>query len=273
MARYAIGDVQGCFAEFTQLLDCMDFNAELDTVYLVGDLVNRGPDSLGMLHWMLQHRQAARTVLGNHDLHLLAVAAGLAKQKAGDTLDAVLAAPELDTFVDYLRHQPLMITLPDALIAHAGVWPGWAPARAQALADEAAAVLAGPDWRTFLPDMYGNQPSHWDEGLRGTDRLRFVINAMTRMRFVGADGALQLKYKGEIANAPAGLLPWFDWPARQPGPRVVCGHWSALGLHHDATVCALDTGCIWGGALTGIDLDSGQLFQVPAQQVYQSVGE
>ena len=273
MARYAIGDIQGCYVELMHLLDRMAFDPQRDTLYLVGDLVNRGPASLEVLRWVTQHPACVYTVLGNHDLHLLAAAAGLSKLKPGDTLQTVLDAPELPTFVDYLRRQPLMLTLPDALVVHAGLWPGWSAQQAQHLADEVSAVLAGPDWQQFLRAMYGNQPTQWRDDLSGADRWRFVVNAMTRMRFVDADGALQLKYKGELDRAPAGLLPWFEWPQRVTVPRVVCGHWSALGLRHNASLYALDTGCVWGGALTGVDLDAGTLFQVPAQQIYQALAD
>ncbi|SMC15867.1 Bis(5'nucleosyl)-tetraphosphatase, ApaH [Andreprevotia lacus DSM 23236] len=273
MARYAIGDLQGCFVEFEQLLQRMEFDPLQDTLYLVGDLVNRGPASLPVLRWVMAQRHAVRMVLGNHDLHLLAVAAGLGKTKAGDTIDDVLQAPDCDAIIDFLRQQPLMISLGRTAIVHAGIWPGWSAAQAQALADEVSVALCGPGWRDFLAAMYGNQPALWQDDLQGVERLRFVVNAMTRMRFVNTDGSLQLKYKGELEKAPAELYPWFDWPQRKQDARVVCGHWSALGLRQNGSLCALDTGCIWGGALTGIDLDSGRLYQVPAHRAYQALAE
>ncbi|WP_035061785.1 symmetrical bis(5'-nucleosyl)-tetraphosphatase [Andreprevotia chitinilytica] len=273
MARYAIGDIQGCYTELQLLLDRMQFDPQRDTLYLVGDLVNRGPDSLAVLRWVMRQGAAVQTVLGNHDLHLLAIAAGVSKAKLGDTMATVLQAPDLPEIVDWLRRQPLMLTLSDAIVVHAGIWPGWDARLAQSLADEVGSVLAGNQWRSFLAAMYGNQPLQWSDALQGDDRLRFVVNAATRMRFVDTAGALQLKYKGELDRAPAGLCPWFEWPQRVATPRVICGHWSALGLRVSETLWALDTGCIWGGALTGVDLDSGRLFQVPAQQVYQELAD
>ncbi|AOY01546.1 symmetrical bis(5'-nucleosyl)-tetraphosphatase [Jeongeupia sp. USM3] len=272
MARFAIGDVQGCFNELQLLLDRMGFEAGRDTLYLVGDLVNRGPESAAVLRWAKTHDSAVRVVLGNHDLSLLAMSAGIGRAKQGDTFADVLGAADAPGLLDWLRQQPLLIALDDALIVHAGIWPGWNVAQALALADEVQQQLRLPDWQRGLAEMYGNQPTRWDDALQGWSRWRFVVNALTRMRFVDDAGALQLKYKGELADAPAGLHPWFDWPGREPMPRVVCGHWSALGLRLRPELAALDTGCVWGGALTGIDLDGGALFQVAAQREYQQVG-
>ncbi|WP_432721944.1 symmetrical bis(5'-nucleosyl)-tetraphosphatase [Jeongeupia wiesaeckerbachi] len=271
MARFAIGDIQGCFDELQLLLERMGFEPGRDTLYLVGDLVNRGPDSAAVLRWAKRHDDAVRVVLGNHDLSLLALSAGIGKARPGDTMAAVLEADDASALLDWLRLQPLVLPLEDTLIVHAGIWPGWTQQQAIELASEVQLQLAGRNWRDGLTQMYGNQPACWDETLDGWARWRFVVNALTRMRFVDAAGALQLKFKGELADAPAELYPWFDWPQRVPTSRIVCGHWSALGLRVRDQLIALDTGCIWGGALTGVDLDSGRLYQVPARREYQSL--
>ncbi|BCL74293.1 bis(5'-nucleosyl)-tetraphosphatase, symmetrical [Jeongeupia sp. HS-3] len=271
MARFAIGDIQGCFREFQLLLERMAFEPGRDTLYLVGDLVNRGPDSVSVLRWAKAHDESVRIVLGNHDLSLLALSAGIGKARGGDTMGSVLEVDDAPLLLDWLREQPLLLNLGDALIAHAGIWPGWCLEQACSLADEVHQQLMSADWRHGLGQMYGNQPARWDDNLDGWARWRFVVNALTRMRFVATNGELQLKYKGELGDAPAGLYPWFDWPQRQSLPRVICGHWSALGLRQREDVVALDTGCVWGGALTAIDLDRDLLFQVPAQCEYQEI--
>ncbi|MBM3117710.1 symmetrical bis(5'-nucleosyl)-tetraphosphatase [Jeongeupia naejangsanensis] len=271
MARFAVGDIQGCFDELQLLVERMGFEPGRDTLYLVGDLVNRGPDSAAVLRWAKRHDESVRVVLGNHDLSLLALSAGVGKARQGDTMAAVLEAGDSPALLDWLRLQPLLLPLEDVLIVHAGIWPGWTQQQAIALAGEVQVQLAAQNWREGLAQMYGNQPASWDETLDGWPRWRFVVNALTRMRFVDAAGALQLKFKGELTDAPAGLYPWFDWPERISTSRIVCGHWSALGLRVRDQLIALDTGCIWGGALTGIDLDCGRLYQVPARREYQSL--
>ncbi|MBS1155704.1 MAG: hypothetical protein H6R07_1628 [Proteobacteria bacterium] len=264
MARYVIGDVQGCFAELQALLEKIGYSAELDRLYLVGDLVNRGPASLDVLRWAYRERHHVSTVLGNHDLHLLACGTGTAKPKRGDTLDAVLQADDAPVLLNWLRSQPLLIVLEDALIVHAGILPAWDEDTAIQLADEVCAALSGDNYHWFMSHMYGNQPRSWQEGLAPLDRMRLAVNVFTRMRMVESDGALDFKFKGELVKAPAGLLPWFVHPARVKTRRVVCGHWSALGLFLDGNVLALDTGCVWGGQLTAVRLDDGEIFQVPA---------
>ncbi|GGP21483.1 symmetrical bis(5'-nucleosyl)-tetraphosphatase [Silvimonas iriomotensis] len=271
MARYVIGDIQGCFEELTLLLDKLEFDASRDRLWLVGDLVNRGPQSLEVLRWIMGQGSAVQTVLGNHDLHLLAVAAGIAKRKAGDTLDAILDHPQCAAFCEWLRYQPLMLDLGDALLVHAGVWPGWNKEKALEAAAAVEATLRGEQWRAFLEDMYGSQPAHWSDAKNKTERLRFTVNACTRMRFVDKDLNLQLKYKGELDQAPAGLQPWFAAQGRKRTPRVLCGHWSALGLRMNDEVWATDTGCIWGGQLTAVNLDTAAVIQQPALRSYQEV--
>ena len=273
MARFVIGDVQGCFDELELLLGKLAFDPASDQIWFVGDLVNRGPRSLEVLRWVTTHPGAVRTVLGNHDLHLLAVAAGIAKRKPGDTLDAILAHPQCAAFCDWLRFQPLMIDLDTAVVVHAGIWPGWSKAKALEQAASVEAVLRGDDWRAFLEQMYGNQPAHWDEAKSRIDKLRFTVNACTRMRFVDAHFNLQLKFKGELANAPTGLYPWFEVPGRKGTSRALIGHWSALGLRLLDSVWATDTGCIWGGALTAVNIDTAEVFSQPALASYQQVEE
>lgn len=270
MARYVIGDIQGCFDELTLLLDKIGYVPGVDRLYLVGDLVNRGPDSLKVLRWAFQERAHVQTVLGNHDLHLLACAVGVGKLKQGDTLAEILTADDRVALLDWLRFQPLLITLDDVMIVHAGIMPAWDEDLARALADEVSSVLAGHDHRTFLLNMYGNHPGTWSENLCSLDRMRLAVNAFTRMRMVAASGTLDFKFKGELERAPKQLLPWFDFPLRVPKQhRIVCGHWSALGLFLREDVWSLDTGCVWGGCLTAIRLEDGEVFQVQALRRYQ----
>ncbi|AMC35886.1 symmetrical bis(5'-nucleosyl)-tetraphosphatase [Janthinobacterium sp. B9-8] len=271
MSRYAIGDIQGCFTELMAVVDSMAFNPLCDELYLVGDLVNRGPASLETLRWAA-HTKGVSLVLGNHDLHLLAMAAGIAQAKPGDTLQVVLDAPDGDALIFWLRQQPLLIDLSDVLIVHAGISPGWSLETAKTAACEVELALRGEKWKDFMAVMYGNQPVDWAESMSAEDRMRFTVNCLTRMRFVTTDGALQFKYKGERDQAPAGIKPWFDVAGRLPlNRRIVCGHWSALGLMLRDDVWALDTGCVWGGALTGVCLDSGRLYQVAARSQYQAL--
>jgi bis(5'-nucleosyl)-tetraphosphatase (symmetrical) len=259
MARYAIGDIQGCCDELKALLARLSFSSDRDELWLVGDLVNRGPQSLETLRLVRALGANATVVLGNHDLHLLALAFGSRRKlKDGDTLDAILAAPDRDQLLEWLLRRPLAVydePRGDFLV-HAGIAPAWSPREAAKLAREVEAVLR-EDPRALFDAMYGNRPDRWDATLRGMDRLRFVINAFTRMRFVTREGVLDLEHKGAPGEQPAGLVPWFDAPDRASRDvRVVCGHWSTLGLRRRADLLALDTGCLWGGALTAVNLDS-----------------
>ncbi|UXY16584.1 symmetrical bis(5'-nucleosyl)-tetraphosphatase [Chitiniphilus purpureus] len=273
MARYAIGDLQGCWEELKRLLDAVAFDSAADQLYLVGDLVNRGPGSLEVLRWAHRHPDSVFAVLGNHDLHLLACYAGHGTLKESDTLAEVLAAPDADQLCDWLRKQPLLRVLPDAVIVHAGLWPFWHREHATAACAEVESALCAPDWQVFLADMYGNKPAHWEQARTPADRARFTINAATRMRFVDASGALQLKFKGELDQAPPELVPWFDAPGRNRWGRVVCGHWSALGLLMRDDLWAIDTGCVWGGRLTAVCLDDARVMQVAADRSYQEIGQ
>jgi bis(5'-nucleosyl)-tetraphosphatase (symmetrical) len=258
MARYAIGDIQGCCDELKALLARCQFSADRDQLWFVGDLVNRGPQSLETLRFVRALGANATVVLGNHDLHLLALAYGSKRKiKDGDTLDAVLEAPDRDQLLEWLSGRPLAVfdePRGDFLV-HAGLVPEWTPRAAAKLAREVEAVLRD-DARTLFDAMYGNKPNQWDPTLRGMDRLRFVINVFTRMRYVGLDGTVDLKQKGAPGEQPEGFVPWFDAPDRESRDvRVVCGHWSTLGFKRRKDLLALDTGCVWGGALTAVNLD------------------
>ena len=261
MARYAIGDVQGCCDELKALLQRCDYSADRDQLWFVGDLVNRGPASLETLRFVRDLGANATVVLGNHDLHLLALAYGSKrKPKDGDTLDEILEAPDRDQLLEWLLQRPLAVF--DAprgdFLVHAGLVPEWTPLFAAKLAREVEAVLR-EDPRTLFDAMYGNKPDRWSEQLRGMDRLRFVINAFTRMRYCAADGIVDLKLKGAPGDQPAGFLPWFDVPERASREvRVICGHWSTLGFKRRDDLLALDTGCVWGGSLTAVNLDANE---------------
>lgn len=258
MAVYAIGDVQGCHRELMTLLALLEFDPDSDRLWFVGDLVNRGPGSLEVLRFVKSLGDRAVTVLGNHDLHLLAVATGTREPGPGDTFDAVLAAPDRDELIDWLRRQPLLhhdATLGYTLI-HAGLPPQWDLAQAARCAGEVESMLRSDSYTDFLCDMYGGKPDLWSEELRGTDRLRFILNCFTRLRFCDADGRIHLKEKGSPFGRGDELRPWFDIPGRASADlKLVFGHWSTLGRYHAPGVFALDSGCIWGGALTALHLD------------------
>lgn len=266
MAIYAVGDVQGCFDELAALLEKVCFDPAADRLWLVGDLVNRGPSSLETLRFVRALGDAAVTVLGNHDLYLLKIAfSGMSSRKRHDTLQQVLEAPDRDELVDWLRTRPLMHLEGDYAMVHAGLLPAWMPSEARALAAEVEAVLAGDGCQAFLDHLWGNMPKQWDDGLAGHDRLRAIVNAMTRMRFCTADGVMEFDAKGPPGNAPANHFPWFALPARaSAGVTVVCGHWSALGLRIEHNLLALDSGCVWGEKLTAVRLEDRRVFQVHA---------
>ena len=263
MAIYAIGDIQGCYVELVQMLDQIAFDHSKDTLWLVGDLVNRGPDSLEVLRLVKSMGDSAVTVLGNHDLHLLAVAKGVAELHHTDTLDEILGAPDREELLLWLRSQKLLHAQNDYVLVHAGLLPQWNIAQAESLAREVEAALRSDEYGTFLGRMYGNFPHQWDDGLTGHKRLRVVVNAFTRMRICTKKGEMEFKFKGEVENIPAGYLPWFDIPKRATcDATVIVGHWSALGLLVRKDVIALDTGCLWGGPMSAIRLEDRKLFQV-----------
>ena len=257
MAVYAIGDLQGCHDEFTALLERLSFDPARDRLWLTGDLVNRGPASLAALRAVKALGSAASVVLGNHDLHLLAAALDAKRLRRSDTLDEVLAAPDRDELLGWLASLPLVHHDPALgwTMVHAGLPPDWDIATAVACAAEVSAALSA-DPAAFFAAMYGDRPDRWSADLDRLGRLRFTVNCLTRLRFLSADGRLLLKYKGPLDGAPAGAQPWFRVPGRRSaGARIVFGHWSALGFCESDGVVSLDTGCVWGGALTALRLD------------------
>jgi bis(5'-nucleosyl)-tetraphosphatase (symmetrical) len=263
MALYLIGDVQGCNSALARLLDDIAFSPSRDTLYLLGDLVNRGPDSLGVLRRLKALDGAARCLLGNHDLHLLAVAHGMRRPSRGDTLDDVLQAPDRSVLLDWLRQQSLALQLSVAgkplLLVHAGVLPSWTADQTLALAAEVQDVLRAPFYGEFFTTMYGNTPAQWSDALQGADRLRVIVNALTRLRFCDAQGQMEFANKKGPEQAPPGLMPWFDVPGRRTAQEtVVFGHWSTVGPLARRDVVAMDTGCLWGGCLSALRLDPQQ---------------
>lgn len=263
MATYAIGDLQGCFDALQRLLAQFDFDPARDRLWFVGDLVNRGPQSLELLRFVKSLGEAAVCVLGNHDLHLLMVADGRVRAHRHDTLDGILQAPDRDELLDWVRHLPIIHVEGQYVLVHAGLLPQWDAAHAASLGREVEQALRGPAWRTLLEHMYGNEPDRWDEGLAGYDRLRVIINAMTRLRICDSQGRMEFAHKGSPADIPAGYMPWFEVPGRaSAGSTVVCGHWSALGLVTLPNLLALDTGCLWGRQLSAVRLEDRRVFQV-----------
>jgi len=245
------------------LLDKVAFDPARDKLWFVGDLVNRGPDSLECLRFVMGLGDAAVTVLGNHDLHLICVAHGAQKRRKRDTLDAVLKAPDRDELLDWLRHRPLLHVADGHVLVHAGLLPEWSVAKAASLAREVERELRGARYQSLLEHMYGDEPTQWDEGLRGRDRLRVIINAMTRLRVCDDAGAMVLAFKGEPGEASSAWTPWFDVPGRRSRDQtIVCGHWSALGVVLRPDLLSLDSGCVWGRSLTAVRLSDRRSFEV-----------
>ncbi len=262
MATYAIGDLQGCYTAFRRLLDIIQFNPTSDKLWLVGDIVNRGPDSLSLLRYIKQVGSSVVMVLGNHDLHLLAVAAGITKSRYSDTLQPILNAPDRSELLDWLRHQKLFYAEDEYAMVHAGLLPSWPVAQAQQLAYEVENALRDDNAAEFLTHMYGNEPDYWQAAWTGYARLRVIINAMTRMRVCTLDGRMNFEFKADLQSIPSGFLPWFKHPQRASKTHtVIFGHWSALGLHLNGNLIALDTGCVWGRQLTAIRLEDRKVFQ------------
>lgn len=262
MSVYAVGDLQGCLQPLQCLLKEVAFDPAKDRLWLVGDLVNRGPQSLATLRFLYAMRDSLICVLGNHDLHLLAVAHNRERLKKADTLQEILDAPDRDELLNWLRQQPLLHydAERDTLLVHAGIPPQWTLSKALKRAAEVQDALRD-DTRLplFLEGMYGNQPARWDKGLRGIERLRVITNYLTRMRFCSADGSLELKSKEGLDSAPAGFAPWFSYANRKTRKhKIIFGHWAALeGRCSQPNLFALDSGCVWGGAMTLLNLDSG----------------
>lgn len=259
MAIYAIGDVQGCYLELNALLEKIQFNPRQDYLWFTGDLVNRGAESANVLRFVKNLGEHAITVLGNHDLHLLAVAYASTHLRRHDTFQDVLNAPDRNELLEWLRQRPLIhynSTLNIALI-HAGLPPQWDLAKALACAAEVELVLRGSDYRDFFDQMYGNQPDHWSETLRGWERLRFITNSFTRLRYCDKTGRQLLDPKGPPGSQPASYLPWFEISQRaSQAHTIVFGHWASLGLQKTNNVLALDSGCAWGGSLSALRLDA-----------------
>jgi bis(5'-nucleosyl)-tetraphosphatase (symmetrical) len=275
MALYCIGDIQGCDSALGRLLDLIGFSASRDTVYLLGDLVNRGPDSAAVLRRCMAHGDALRPLLGNHDLHLLAAAHGARKPSRRDTLASILEAPDRNGLLQWLRLQPLarqhVYGGTPLLMVHAGVLPAWTAAETLDMADEVHRVLQSADLPAFLQQMYGNTPDHWDASLTGPDRLRVIVNALTRLRFCSAQGVMDFDSTESASAAPPGLMPWFDVPGRSTADTLIAfGHWSTLGWLNRPHCMGLDTGCVWGGCLSavrfGSSLDERELLQVRCEQ-------
>ena len=270
MPHYMIGDLQGCHAPLKRLLDTIDFSPSRDKLYLLGDLVNRGPDSLAVLRTLSDLGDAAQCLLGNHDLHLLGVAAGVRKSGRKDTLQPLLQAPDAAVLLDWLRHRSMAMHAGGWLMVHAGVLPQWSAEQTLALAGEVERALRHEP-QTFLASMYGNSPDRWTDDLQGPERLRVIVNALTRMRFCTPDGVMEFSASGSPDDAPAGYLPWFGIPGRKTaGMPIAFGHWSTLGQEtfgrHPETAgkgmlsnaLPLDTGCVWGGCLTAARLIAGK---------------
>ncbi len=272
MTTYAIGDLQGCRPKLTELLEHIHAISPAPRLIFVGDLVNRGPNSLETLREVRDLGDRAEVVLGNHDLHLLAVACGLRKQHRSDTLDDVLNAPDRDELLDWLRRRPLALFENGHLLVHAGVPPQWTAPQTMALAGEVEDVLRSPRWVDFLAQMYGNEPAKWDDALEGADRLRCIVNALTRIRFCTADGKMDLSVSKGVETELPGYMRWFDVPGRKTEDvPVVFGHWSTLGLIMRPNLISLDTGCLWGGKLSAVCLEDRRVVQVDCPQ-YQRPG-
>lgn len=266
---YLVGDLQGCCDAFEQLLAVLQFSPSRDRLWVLGDLVNRGPQSLATLRRLKALGNAATCLLGNHDLHLLAVAEGVRPEHRTDTLREILDDPERDAWIAWVRERPLAAEAHGWLLVHAGVVPQWTREQVLSLAREVEAMLRGPDLAGFLQVMYGNHPDRWDDGLQGADRWRFVINVLTRIRLCNADGTLDFKAKEGAGAAPAGHQPWFEAPGRRTeGSPIAFGHWSTLGLVNKPDLLAIDTGCVWGGRLTAVRVDGGrrEVVQVACEQ-------
>ena len=274
MSLYFIGDLQGCHEPLQRLLQKIDFSASRDTLYVLGDMVNRGPESLAVLRQLAGLGDAARSLLGNHDLHLLAHWAGVRRPHSRDTVQEILDAPDCPSLMDWLRHRSMALHEHGWLMVHAGVLPQWTAAKTMALAHEVEQTLRGPGLNDFLAEMYGNTPRHWDDALTGNDRLRVVVNALTRLRFCTPDGVMEFAATEGADAAPSGYLPWFEVPGRQTADTLVAfGHWSTLSTDAGyarprlrSHALGLDTGCVWGGCLTAARLGAAagtfELFSV-----------
>ena len=262
MTTYAIGDIQGCYSALRRLLDQLGFDSARDRLWLVGDIVNRGPHSLAVLRFVKSLGARAITVLGNHDLHLLVVAAGHVKPHRGDTLSAILRAPDSDELLDWLRRRKMMHVGAGYAMVHAGLLPQWSIEKALRLANEVEVALQGDDYVNFLRHLYGDQPDRWRDDLTGVDRLRVITNVLTRLRICTVEGKMEFSHKSGPTGLPRGYMPWYCVPRRRSrATPVICGHWAALGLYTGFNVFALDTGCVWGGELSALRLSDRQVYR------------
>jgi bis(5'-nucleosyl)-tetraphosphatase (symmetrical) len=265
MANYMIGDIQGCDAPLEKLLQTIDFSPSRDTIYLLGDLINRGPENLATLNRLIKYGTSAVCLLGNHDLHFLGIERGFRGQRSGDTLADLLSAPNKEEIVAWIRTRSLAIFKHNCLMVHAGVHPQWSVLQTLRLARELESALQASDWADFLKDLFGNHPDQWHEQLLGAERARATVNILTRIRFCSELGTMEFGTKGPASNAPEGFYPWFAVPSRQTKHVTVAfGHWSALNPEHylqtlqDYNVLSLDTGCVWGGCLSAVQLNEAQ---------------
>jgi bis(5'-nucleosyl)-tetraphosphatase (symmetrical) len=266
MATYAIGDIHGCLDSFERLLARIGFDASHDHLLLCGDIVNGGPDSLGALRWVVDHADHVDTVLGNHDLHMLAVASGSRPYRDKDTFSDILEAPDGSELLDWLRHQHMTLEHGDFFMVHAGLLPNWPLQKAAKLGHEVERALRGDDYADFLERMYGNKPRRWKDELAGEERERVIVNAMTRMRVLDRTGHMKFDYSGTLERMPEKLTPWFEVETAEWREKTVLfGHWSAIGLHIGYDTYALDSGCRWGGRLTALRLEDQEIFQVESE--------
>jgi len=269
MATYAIGDIQGCYNTLMALLDKVEFDSNKDKLWLAGDLVNRGPNSLQVMEYVMSLGKRATVVLGNHDFYLLAVHYDAWPMRPTTTLKEILTSPKAEEIIDWLKHKPLLHVDKKLgyAMTHAGLYPGWTLEKAQALADEVHQTLTGENIATFLAEMYGNNPNKWSDDLSGNTRLRFIVNAFTRMRYVTEDLQLNLHHKEQPDKAPSRLVPWFSHPKFKlpDGLQLLFGHWASLGGYESDKVIGLDTGCAWGFQLTAMRLEDKKLFSVVLQ--------
>ena len=257
MSIYAIGDIQGCFDDLLRLLDEISFDQSTDQLWFAGDLVNRGPKSLETLRFVKSLGSAAVTVLGNHDMHLLAASCIERTSNKKDALNQVLESSDCCELIDWLRHQPLFHYNNNFCLVHAGLPPQWDFKKTKKMALIAEQALRRPDYQNFLKQMYGNKPNLWSSSLKGTAQLRFIVNCFTRMRYCDEEGRLDFANSGPVGSQPSNLLPWFDVPNRKNADmRIIFGHWSTLGYYEGTNCYAIDTGCLWGGQLTALKLDN-----------------
>lgn len=257
MAIYAIGDIQGCFDDLLRLLDKINFDQSNDQIWFTGDLVNRGPKSLETIRFVRDLGSAAVTVLGNHDLHLLAASCNHRGAHKKDSLDAILAASDREKLLYWLRHRPLLHYNKDFCLIHAGLPPQWCFKKSAKMALKVEKVLQGKDYKDFLKQMYGNKPDLWSDDLKGIELLRFIVNCFTRMRYCESNGRLDFEHHGALGSQPKHLKPWFSIPGRKNNSmRIIFGHWSTLGFYQGNNCYAIDTGCLWGGQLTALRLGS-----------------